>query len=72
MRIYKVSMEGDFGRHAGIAKWTSRKSDVPRLRREIREECFDPDGRSDVIEGIEFRPTKAGIIAMLNTFARRG
>ena len=72
-RIYKISMDGDFGDADSRAAWTVRKADIPRLKRQIREACHNHDGRAaGRVEEIEFSLTKAGVIALLNAAATRG
>lgn len=73
MKIYKVSMSGDFGHADSATRWTSRKADIPSLKRELYSLCNDRETRSvesTTVDVIEFLPTVSGIIQMLNSNAR--
>jgi hypothetical protein len=72
MRIYKVSLDADFGDADGRAAWTRRKADIPKLKRELTEATGDCGWPDPEVETIEFEPTVAGILAMLNRHATRG
>jgi hypothetical protein len=73
MKLYKISMDGDFGSCDGRSLWTSRKSDIPRLKRELRDACGDAAAQPDpTVEEIEFAPSVDGIVRMLNIHADRG
>lgn len=70
MKVYKISMTGDFGDTDSAARWTSRKSDIPALKRELRAMCMDDSQPDPQAEAIVFKPTVDGIVDMLNSFAR--
>jgi hypothetical protein len=70
MKLYRVSMAGDFGDTGGRAMWASKKSDVPALKREISEERVDANEHCEAdVEIVEFENTKTGILALLNRYA---
>ena len=70
MRLYKVSMNGDFGDADGRSYWTARKSEIGTLRRRLKDECNDPETRGmGGVETVDSPVTKDGILSMLNRFA---
>lgn len=73
MRLYKVSLNGDFGDCDGKSLWTQRQSSIPELKRQLREQVNDPEARPEpTVEVVEFQPTLSGILTMLAKHARRG
>lgn len=73
MRLYLVSLDADFGDADGRSAWTADKSEIPALCRQLIASCFDPETRTQcAVDTVEFEPTRAGILEMLNRHATRG
>lgn len=73
MKLYQVSLNADFGDADGRSYWTGSKTDVPKLRKRLVDECHDDRKRHEcVMIEVELNPTKAGILDMLNEHATRG
>lgn len=73
MRVYKISMDGDFGAFDGISEWASSMREAKASAKSIEESCSDPLARAGArITPIDFTPTRAGILEMLNKHAWRG
>ena len=73
MRLYKVSMDGDFANTDGMSRWTSKLSEIPRLKRELREACLDKGSRPEPsVEALDIIQTRDGLVVFLNKHAVRG
>lgn len=70
MKIYKVSMVGDFGDAPKRTIWTSRKTDLPSIKRRLKEECFNAETASEpFIEEVDIKTTKKDLLEFLNLHA---
>lgn len=74
MRLYKVSLDGDFGDADGRSYWTASKAGIAKLRKRLVQECNDPSrGRgSVVVETLDLGSRKGDLLEFLNTHADRG
>lgn len=71
--LYKVSSAGDFGDAESMCRWTTRKSEIPALKREIQQANHDWDAHPvPSVERIELTPTVRGVLELLNKHATRG
>ncbi len=72
MKLYKVSLDADFGDGDSRAVWTSRKSDIPTLKKELTDAAHLGAWPEPSVDEVAFHPTIQGILSMLNQFASRG
>lgn len=73
MRLYKISLDGDFGDSDGRSAWTNNKRAIAGIMRALKAAVADPMSRpAPTVETVDFRPTVDGILEMLNQYAGRG
>lgn len=69
MKVYRVSMDGDFGDRSSKSIWFSRASDRGRYSRELKGQCHDGDSRPDPrFEQFDIPTDKVGLIGFLNVW----
>ena len=73
MRLYLVNLDADFGDADGRSAWTADKAEISTIERQLINACFDSETRTScTVDTVDFDPTQAGILEMLNRYATRG
>jgi uncharacterized membrane protein YheB (UPF0754 family) len=74
MKIYRLQAIGDFEGTSTLAIWFTRKSDAPRLRRELLDLDQDPafDTVLDALQVYEVPTDKRGLVDFLNMYCDGG